>query len=122
MNVKTSLIPKRQMPDTVEDLQDFLLSCVHIRLTYPSMPISTTCILYTILGDKYNTISNKIEITESITDQEMFDTNTQIEIYLELPLHSLGESASLVSSDAVKVIASINFVKDIRLKEELQQI
>lgn len=119
MNVKTSLIPKRQMPDTVEDLQDFLLSCVHTRLTYPNMPISTTCVLYTILGDKYNEISHKIKISEEVTDQDMFDTNTQIEIYLELPLHSLGELASLVSCDAVKIVSSINFVKNICLVEEL---
>lgn len=124
MNVKTALIPKLQMPDTVEDLQDFLLSCVYTKLMHPTMPISTRCILYTVLGDKYNEISKKIEIDENVTDQEIFDANTQIEIYLELPLHSLGELAGLVSPDAVTTIADsgISFIKNIRLIEDLQQI
>jgi DNA polymerase III delta prime subunit len=111
MDVKTSAIPKRQMPDSVEDLQDFLMSCVYIKLTYPSMPISTRCVLYTILGDRYNYVHEKIEISEGVSDQDMFDANTQIEIYLNLPLHLLGELASVISTDTVKTIGTLNFVK-----------
>ena len=122
MNVKTSLIPKLQMPDTVEDLQDFLLSCVYTRLTNTSMPISTKCILYTVLGDKYNEIKDKIEITDNVTDQDIFDANTEIEIYLDLPLHSIGELASLVSSDSIVTMSNISFIKNIRLIEQLREL
>ena len=122
MDIKTSAIPKRQMPDTVEDLQDFLMFCIYIKLTYSCMPISIRCTLYTILGDRYNYIHDKIEITENITEQEMFDANTQIEVYLNLPLHLLGELASLISMDTVKVIGTLNFIKNIRLVENLENL
>ena len=120
MNVNTALIPKRQMPDAVEDLEDFLMASSYIRLTYPSMPITTKDALYSLLGDRYNHIFSKIEIDDKATDQEIFDANSQIEIYLNIPLHSLGELAAVKTPDAVKIIGSISFLKDIKLKEDLE--
>ena len=119
MNVDTTLIPKRQMPDSPEDLLDFLMHCVYIRLTHNSIPSTTVDVLYSLLGDLYNDISSKIEISNDVSEQDIFDANTGIEIYLGIRLHLLGELAFLRSPECVVLISSIYFIKDIRLKEPL---
>lgn len=121
MNVKTSLIPKREPPDSVEDCIDFLMSCVYSFLSNPtSMPISTRCILYTVLGAGYDKVREKIEISEDATDQEVFDANLALDIHFHLQPHTLGELASLVSIDSVMVFGSLYFIKNIRLLESLE--
>lgn len=120
MNVDTSLVPKLQMPDTTEDLLDFLMYCVHIKITYSNMPITTRNILRTILASNFNEIEDKIEISDDCTEQEMFDANSQIEIYLGLSLHTIGNLASLISPDSVTIIATIKFIKNIRIIEPLR--
>ena len=121
MSVSTSLIPKREPPDSIEDCIDFLMSCVYLFLSNPtSMPVSTRCILYTVLGKGYDKIRDKIEITEDATEQEVFDANMALDIHFHLQPHTLGELASLISIDAVIIFGSLYFIKNIRLLESLE--
>jgi energy-coupling factor transporter ATP-binding protein EcfA2 len=121
MNVKTTLIPKREIPDSVEDCIDFLMLCTHSYLSNSTlMPISTRCVLYTLLGDGYNKVADRIQISSECTDQELVDANTQLDIYFGLPLHTLGELASNISMSAVTVLGTLYFVSNIRLIASLQ--
>ena len=54
--------------------------------------------------------------------QEIFDANTGLEVYLGIPLHMLGECASTVSPACVITEATIHFIKDIKLIDELPML
>lgn len=84
------------------------------------MPISTRCVLYTVLGSGYDKVREKIDIDEDATDQEVFDANLALDIHFHLQPHTLGELASLVSIDAVMVFGSLYFIKNIRLLQSLE--
>jgi len=120
MNVNTALIPKREMPDTTEDLLDFVMMCVNARIKYSDMPITIKDVLYTILADKYNYIEDKIEITDNATDQEMFDANMALDVYMKKQPHTLGEHASVLSANAIKIMGSLPFIRNIRLISDLE--
>lgn len=120
MNVKASLLPPRERPDTVEDNLDFLMNCVYMRLTEPSMPISIRCLLYSVLGSYYEQIADEIIIDPSASVQDLFDVNIWLDMELNLPLHTIGELASLVSSSCTIMYGGVNFIKDIRRADSKQ--
>lgn len=115
-SVNAEEIPKVQRPDDLEDVIDFLLECVYTRLSTPDMPISPRCILYTILGDYCNKLQHKIEIVEAPTMQETLDVNAMIEIEAGLPVHTLGQLATLVTISSIVTYNGHNFVNYIRMR------
>lgn len=119
MNVDTTKIPRRLVPNDEYDVLDFLFGCTDMFLKTPYMPLSTECLLYGILGGDYIFIKDKIQIYEKCTVQEVFDANTKIEVYLGLQLHTIGALASLMSPSSVIHEGTIPFVNNIRLLEEL---
>ena len=52
----------------------------------------------------------------------LFDANTRLEVYLGIPLHTLGECASTVSPACIITEATIHVIKDIRLIQELPML
>lgn len=98
------------------------MEAIHTKITLSDMPITTEDVLYTTIGDKYNYIRSKIEIADDISDQEMFDANTGLEIYMKRELHELGECASVITSDAVKYMGSLNFIKNFRIIQQLEEL
>lgn len=118
-SVNAEEIPKVQRPDTIEDVVEFLLDCVHTRLTVPDMPMSSRSILYTILGSTYNKISAIIEEVETPTMQETLDVNVMIENTLGLELHSLGKLASLVTNYNIVIYHNYSFINYIRIRQNM---
>ena len=120
MNVKTSLIPNVERPDSTEDNIDFLLSCVSLYLDHlGSPPISMRSLMYSILGSGYDEIKDKIAFEDESSMQDVFDANTSIDIYFGLELHTIGELAFLVCPNRVIETGSVYFIKNIRLLEPL---
>lgn len=124
MCVDTSLIPKREMPDTIEDCQELLMEAIYTKITYPDMPITTEDILYTAIGDRYNYIRERIEILDEVSDEDMFDANTKLDIHMKRQLHELGQYAALTTPDSVKFMGGLNFIKNFKIKdgEELEDL
>lgn len=118
-SVNAEEIPKVQRPDTLEDVVEFLLDCVHTRLTMPDMPMSSRSILYTILGSTYNRISDIIEEVENPSMQETLDVNAMLENVLDLKPHTLGRLASLITNYNIVTYREFNFINFIRLKQYL---
>jgi hypothetical protein len=78
------------------------------------MPASIRTALYTTLGIAFGEVEDKIEITEKVEFQDIFDTNTNLEIHFGLPLHTLGELCSVISMNLVVTHAGIHFIKNIK--------
>lgn len=116
-SVNAEEIPKIQRPDTTEDVIEFLLSCIHIRLTMPDMPMSSRSILYTILGTSYNKINNMIEEVEEPSMQEVLDVNMMIENSIGLESHTLGRLALLITNYNVITYHGLSFINFIRMRQ-----
>lgn len=114
MNVKASLLPRRERPDTEMDCQDMLLLCTHLFLMNPSMPMSTRSLLYSVLGSKFEALDDVLIIDEDASVQDIMDANIFLDGYFGLAPHTIGELASLKSANSVLVLAGVNFVKNIR--------
>lgn len=82
MNVRAASLPPKEKPDNVEDNLDFLMHCVYLRLTKFNMPVSTRCLLYTLLGAMYHKVSEDIVVDTDATIQEIFDANVYLDIEL----------------------------------------
>ena len=119
-SVNAEEIPKVQRPDTMEDVIEFLLSCIYTRLTMPDMPMSSRSILYTILGTSYNKICGMIEEVEEPTMQEVLDVNMMIENSIGLPSNTLGKLALLITNYNVVTYHGLSFINFIRIKQYVQ--
>lgn len=120
MNVKTSLIPNVERPDSEDDSIDFLLSSVNLYLdNMRSPPMSMRSLMFGLLGSGYFEVEEKIEFGEDMDMQDIFDANTALDIYFNLPLHTLGELAFLQCPDLATESGSVYFIDNIRLLEPL---
>jgi hypothetical protein len=117
-SVNAEEIPKVQRPDTLEDVVEFLLSCIYTRLTVPDMPMSSRSILYTILGEAFNKITHSIEEVESPTMQETLDANTLIESAMGLEPYTLGKLAALITNYNIVSYYNHNFINFIRVRSQ----
>lgn len=120
MNVKTSLIPVAERPDSAEDCIGFILSCVNVYLTNTySPPISTRSLMYSMLGAGYAEIEDAVQFDESASEQDIIDANTSIELHFKLELHSLGELAHAVCPAMTIESGSAYMINNLRMSRSL---
>ena len=120
MNVKTSLIPNKEMPDLTEDCINVLLTSVSVYLNNKgSPPMSMRSLMWSVLGAGFAEIENSVEFDTEVDIQDIVDANIGIEGYFKLETHSLGELAFSMCPNSVIEQESIYYIKDIKLTKSL---
>lgn len=122
----TAYIPEGITESTPQDpvsRLDFALRCVHTRLSYQSMPVSSFSVITTILGSK---IVEAIDYVgpidpEEVEDEEVIIANTIVASYAGITTEQVGQLAKAISHDAVCEIRSQTYIKGIAPSSNYKQ-
>jgi hypothetical protein len=114
MNVKASLLPKVERPDSDDDCLDALLACANVFVNNSAMPISLRSCMYSILGSRHDEIMAHVAIDDDATDVEIVNANVTVSSMLDIPVSLLVELAWLRSQTCVKYLGRDMFIRGLR--------
>ena len=116
MDVNTVEIPRAHAPESVDDLLDFICSCLHIKLKYSHMPVSPLNVALTMCGSRYLEIRDMLRETPGPVPVHKAEEVIQlISIVSGIPLHNVGRKAKLISPLCVTTIDSSIYIKGLVL-------
>lgn len=116
LNTSAMDLPVSEVPDADEDIQDFILECVYVRLLHHNMPVSVDTLLLTLLGGSYYEVADIVTEDSEATVQNVLDASYKIELILNLESESLGAMAKCVTPESVFSVGGVLFIKRLRLK------
>lgn len=103
------------IPQDAVSRLDFMLRCVHTRLSHSNMPVSSFSVITTILGSKIDAAMAYLAPIDhdEAEDEEIIVANSIIAGYIGQPTENIGKLARSISADAVCTIRSTLYIKGI---------
>lgn len=102
---------------------DFVLRCVHTKLTYPHMPVSPYSLICTLAGSRYDEIAQWIteRDNEDITEDEHMMVSSMFGGILGVSVTEVGELARKISFSCVVKIKSMYYLSNIAPSGEFHE-
>lgn len=101
-----------RVPSDAKSRLDFVLRCVHTRLTNHHMPVSAISVLLTIMGDRMNSVS-KFLCPGDGGEDEIILSNEIIAAALSITASEVGRLASRITKSCVTSIRGVTYIKGI---------
>ena len=102
---------------------DFVLRCVHTKLTYPSMPVSPYSLICTLAGSRYDEIAQWITEKDNtvISEDEHAMVSSMFGGILGISINEVADLARKISSSCVISIKGKYYLSNIAPSEEFYE-
>jgi len=94
---------------------DYFNRCVHTRLKYPDMPVSSMSVLISIVGSQLDSLSDFVvpDDPDNIDDNDVITANAIVGAYINRSAEEVGHLAKCMSASAVCTIRGKYYIKGI---------